>query len=83
MHNNTSDRVIFISYDNLLGIGPEILVEGDVIVYLYGAQVFFVLRPGDGLWKFVGECYMCEFVQCQDITSWSMSSGRTETFRIF
>jgi hypothetical protein len=83
MHENTSNRVIFITDDNLLGVGPETLVEGDVIVYFYGAQVPFVLRPQDGLWRLVGECYMYGLVQCQDITSWSKSGGRTETFRLF
>ena len=82
MHKNTSDQVVFTSKDNCLGIGPEILEEGDIIVYIYGAQVPFALRPQHGHWRFVGECYMHDFIQSYDIKSWSKNGGQTETFRI-
>lgn len=82
MHKNTSNQVVFTSRENCLGVGPEILEEGDIIAYFYGAQVPFALRPQDSHWRFVGECYMHDFVQCYDIKSWSKSDGQTETFRI-
>ncbi|KAH3943128.1 hypothetical protein HBI56_101120 [Parastagonospora nodorum] len=82
MHKNTSNQVVFRLKENYLGIGPEILEEGDIIVYFYGAEVPFALRPQDGHWRFVGECYMHEFVQCHDIKSWSKNGGQSEAFRI-
>lgn len=39
-------------------LGPDIMQAGDVVVVLHGGRTPFVLRPKDGGWTLLGECYM-------------------------
>jgi hypothetical protein len=42
-----------------MGLGPQFMQEGDVVVILYGLKVPAVLRPTeDGKWLFLGVCYV-------------------------
>jgi hypothetical protein len=38
-------------------LGPIAMEAGDVVCVLYGAKVPFVLRPSNGHYLLVGECY--------------------------
>ncbi|KAF6809796.1 heterokaryon incompatibility protein [Colletotrichum sojae] len=54
-----SDRAFFTATCGLMGIGPNNMRVGDVVVVLFGGKVPYVLRPlGDGKYSFVGECYI-------------------------
>jgi hypothetical protein len=54
-----SGRKSFRTSTGLVGIGPSIIKEGDVICILYGADVPFVIRrEGTAGYSVVGECYV-------------------------
>jgi hypothetical protein len=54
-----SGRKSFQTNTGLVGVGPSIVKEGDVICILYGADVPFVIRK-EGVvgYSVVGECYV-------------------------
>jgi hypothetical protein len=83
MKLHIKEQNIFTTERGRLGLGPNILRAGDVIVYLFSSTVPYILRPVDTFWRLVGCCYLYDFTQCQDIQSWSMNGGAIETFRIF
>lgn len=48
----------FISKHGYVGLGPEAMLLGDVVVIIAGSTIPFVVRPaGDGNFWLVGECY--------------------------
>jgi len=52
-------RRLFRTQKGYLGVGPQSLEVGDVVVVLPGAGVPFVLRTaGDGRWRLIGEGYV-------------------------
>lgn len=83
MKLHTKEQNVFTTEDGRLGVGPDVLRVGDVIVYLFSATVPFILRPMESLCRLVGACYIYDFTQCEDIGSWSKSGGNTEAFRIY
>lgn len=50
-------HTFFVLSDGQIGIGPLIMEKTDVVAALNGGRVPFVLRPVDGGYFFVGECY--------------------------
>ena len=51
-------RCAWVSSQGWIGLGPEGTQDGDVIVILYGADVPFILRPVNGSYKLIGECFV-------------------------
>jgi hypothetical protein len=52
------NRRPFMSRKGYVGLGPAIMLPGDLICILFGAQVPYILRPShDGKHTFVGEAY--------------------------
>lgn len=54
-------RQLFTTKAGSLGLGPDIALEGDIIVVLLGGPVPYILRPFDGAgsaYQLVGECYI-------------------------
>lgn len=55
-------RRIFSTARGFIGLGPEYVEEGDVVVILYGGKVPFLLRPVEdgrqGHYELIGEAYM-------------------------
>lgn len=83
MRLHTKEQTVFTTTSGRLGLGPNVLREGDVVVYLFSATTPYILRPMDKLWRLVGSCYIYEFTQCSDIESWNQSGGAVESFRIY
>jgi hypothetical protein len=53
------ERRAFITSKGIMGIGPAILQEGDVVAIFCGTDVPLLLRPCDGgVYKLVGEAYV-------------------------
>lgn len=55
----TMNRRFFVTEEGRMGLGPRLIVPGDLVCVLLGSQVPFVLRrkvDGDG-YVLVGECY--------------------------
>jgi hypothetical protein len=54
-----ANRRPFRTNSGLVGIGPKVMQEGDVVVVLYGCETPYVLRQReDALWHILGECYV-------------------------
>lgn len=59
MEEVSQGRKLFLSTDGYLGIGPAKMQNGDVVAYLDGAEVPFILRPlPTGDFTLVGETYV-------------------------
>lgn len=77
------ERCLFVTSTEMLGIGPEAMIPGDVVVVLHGGQVPFVLRPVDnGLWRFVGECYLYDVNEGRVHREWQEKGSVSEKFTI-
>ncbi|KAK4099233.1 hypothetical protein N658DRAFT_525672 [Parathielavia hyrcaniae] len=56
-HPHVTGRVLFVSEDGLLGVGPRRMMFGDAVYVVAGAAVPVALRAErDGTWAIVGEC---------------------------
>jgi hypothetical protein len=58
-------RTFFISEKGYMGIGPDDIKSGDVVVILFGVRTPFILRPNplqDGLYQVIGDCYVDGFM---------------------
>lgn len=51
-------RKLFGTQEGYIGIGDVTLQEGDLVCVLFGGKVPFILRPANGRYRFVGECYL-------------------------
>jgi hypothetical protein len=79
----TCYRSLFTTSSGRLGLGPGAMKEGDVIVALWGAQVPFILRKEEGGWyRFVGECYVCEYMDRGAVEKVFEESGVEEVFEL-
>lgn len=58
------DRQFFITNDSMLGVGPNILQQGDTLVGFrydipsYCNIILFALRSAGSMWRLVGPCYI-------------------------
>jgi hypothetical protein len=58
--STTGTRRLFTTEKGYLGLGPELIRQGDSIYLLFGATTPFIIRQaevGDN-WQIVGECYI-------------------------
>ncbi|UZP45187.1 hypothetical protein NXS19_012999 [Fusarium pseudograminearum] len=66
----------FVTELSIFGVGPVSMKEGDVLCVLFGAAVPFVLRPVQGGYHLVGECYAFDLMHGEIFTMIrSASSG--------
>ncbi|KAF5234351.1 hypothetical protein FAUST_7674 [Fusarium austroamericanum] len=66
----------FVTELSIFGVGPVSMKEGDVLCVLFGAAVPFVLRPVQGGYHLVGECYAFDLMHGEIFTMiGSASSG--------
>ena len=54
----TSERRLFVSLDQRMGLVPNAAREGDVICVLFGGQMPLVLRPKREFFELIGEAYV-------------------------
>ena len=79
-HGNT----LFITSTEMLVLGPENMLPGDVVVILHGTPIPFVLRPvSDGLWRLVGECYVYDVNEGRIHREWEEKGSVSEEFCIY
>lgn len=63
----------------LVGIGPRIVAEGDVICILFGAELPFVIRPqGAEAYFVLGECYIGRLMRGEAVQKISSPSTGLE-----
>ncbi|CAO2655716.1 Nn.00g045190.m01.CDS01 [Neocucurbitaria sp. VM-36] len=76
-------HVLFKTGKGMLALGPPAILSSDIVVHFFGASIPFVLRPVDGLWRLVGECYMYDVIHGHVVKNWEESGKTAETFRIY
>ncbi|KAJ4371252.1 hypothetical protein N0V83_004469 [Neocucurbitaria cava] len=76
-------HALFVTAKGMLGLGPEAMRSGDVVVHLFCSPVPFVLRPVDGLWRLVGECYVYDVVEGSIVKELKESGMPAEKFCIY
>jgi hypothetical protein len=53
------ERKLFITAGGILGLGPHTVREDDIVCFLFGGDVHFILRPADnGCHFLIGECFL-------------------------
>jgi hypothetical protein len=76
-------RFFFQTQNGMLGIGPDLIEKGDVVVIIFGSNVPFVLRPVDGgVRRLVGECYVHDIMDSQAFRKWKRSGQSSNDLRI-
>jgi hypothetical protein len=67
--HSCSGRSFFRTANRLLGLGPGVAEEGDVLCIFFGGPMPYLLRPaGAGKYRFVGECYVYDLMEGQAIS---------------
>jgi hypothetical protein len=51
-------RAAFRTKDGWVGLGPDHMQEGDLVILLFGGDVLTILRAWDGHYVLVRECYV-------------------------
>lgn len=74
----TKNRVLFQTSRGYVGLGPLISKPGDIICILFGGNVPYVLRPKDGYYQFVGECYIHDIMNGEAVTEWEAKGDAKE-----
>lgn len=76
------DRRFFITHAGRMGIGPDVMRQGDVVTVLFGGKVPYLLRPVASGYKFLGECYVPNLMSGEAVEEWKHASGRQKLFEL-
>lgn len=84
MGNVCDERRLFTVTNRLLGLGPNLLREEDVVCVVAGGPVPYILRPlGDDTFYFVGECYVTGYMFGEAVVDWRSQTPASFTLRQF
>ncbi|KAI2610093.1 heterokaryon incompatibility protein-domain-containing protein [Hypoxylon fragiforme] len=76
-------RRFFVTTENLMGIGPETMKKGDMVVILFGGKVPYVVRQvSQARYLFIGECYVPGLMTGEAVEQWKKSGGKAEFFHL-
>ncbi|KAI8939245.1 hypothetical protein NX059_005071 [Plenodomus lindquistii] len=73
------DRRFFVTKQGLMGIGPNTMKEGDILVILFGGRVPYLLRASNDAYRFLGECYVPGMMNGEEVQKWR-DDGSKRTF---
>ncbi|KAF2026739.1 hypothetical protein EK21DRAFT_73415 [Setomelanomma holmii] len=76
------DRRFFVTKKGLMGIGPDTMKEGDIVVVLFGGRVPYLLRPAGTGHSFLGECYAPGLMDGEAIRDWNKRGGEGVFFEL-
>jgi hypothetical protein len=76
------DRRFFVTKTGSMGIGPDVMNEGDIIVILFGGRVPYILRPVDNGFKFIGECYVPGLMNSEAVQTWRDEGSKKGIFEL-
>ena len=65
-----------------MGLGPNVMRPGDIVCVLGGGVAPILLRPVDGHFQMVGECYVYGIMEGEAVQQWKMDRGVEEVFEI-
>ncbi|KAI2628753.1 heterokaryon incompatibility protein-domain-containing protein [Hypoxylon sp. NC1633] len=76
-------RRFFITTGKLMGIGPETMENGDIVVILFGGKVPYVVRQlNQARYLFIGECYIPGLMAGEAVGLWKANGRKTELFNL-
>ncbi|KAH7322657.1 heterokaryon incompatibility protein-domain-containing protein [Stachybotrys elegans] len=75
-------RLFSTGLKNQLGLGPGLVQPGDKICVLFGCPMPVCLRPQDGGYTLVGECYFHDCMQGQAVEAWRAGKLRDQLFEL-
>lgn len=76
-------RRFFITKSGSIGMGPQSLKEGDLVVALFGGQVPYVIRGSeDGFYQFVGDSYVPGLMEGQAVDRWKKEGTTPELIEL-
>jgi hypothetical protein len=76
-------RRVFIAGDNIIGLGPDTIGQGDIAAVLLGCQLPVVLRPEGDQFTYLGEAFVNEYMYGKAIDELARGTLRQQEFRIF
>lgn len=80
----TVERRLFETGRDMIGLGPKIARNGDVVVFLFGGSYPLVLRPKwNGRWRLVGDAYTYDVSEGNIIEEWEAGGQEPEVFKIY
>jgi hypothetical protein len=65
------NRSYFTTSKGYMGLGPQALQTGDSVCVLAGGKLPYILRPMDGFFQFVGDCYVYSIMEGEAVQRWS------------
>ncbi|KAF1842753.1 HET-domain-containing protein [Cucurbitaria berberidis CBS 394.84] len=75
-------RRVFLTKTHHVGLGPEAMREGDIIIELEGSNVPFVLRQQEHFYQFVGAAYIPEIMQVDATRHATNKGAKTEAIAL-
>jgi hypothetical protein len=76
------NRVLFTSSKGYMGLGPKISKPGDLVCVLGGGIIPILLRPANGYFQVVGECYIHGIMEGEAVQLWKDGKLKGEVFEI-
>ncbi|KAF3053389.1 hypothetical protein E8E11_011834 [Didymella keratinophila] len=76
------DRRFFITHAGRMGIGPDVMRQGDIVVVLFGGKVPYLLRPVASGYKFLGECYVPDLMSGEAVQAWKQEGSKRKFFEL-
>jgi hypothetical protein len=76
------DRRFFVTRSGSMGVGPDSMMEGDVIAILFGGMVPYLLRSIGSGYKFVGECYVPGLMDGEAVRAWEHEGSKSSFFKL-
>lgn len=74
------DRRFFITHAGRMGIGPDVMRQGDIVTVLFGGKVPYLLRPVASGYKFLGECYVPDLMHGEAVGAWKKAGSKRKFF---
>ena len=76
-------RRFFVTKGGSIGMGPQSLKEGDLVVALFGGQVPYVIRGSeDGFYQFIGDSYVPGLMEGQAVHRWKKECTTPELIEL-
>lgn len=75
------NRNFFVAGNRYVGLGPDLIQEGDIVAILYGGRVPYILRPEGDHYLLVGEAYVYGIMNGEEFDKRDVAT-ETQMFRI-
>ena len=76
------NRVLITTSKGHMGLGPKVSKPGDVLCVLGGGIVPLLLRPANGYFQVVGECFVHGIMEGEVVELWKDGKLKDEVFEV-